>query len=78
MNLQKGGWQQKLKPHVTFMKHTLGKVTERKRDPYGQTPRHDKKDRKKEAEASKEEKTETTEEVSLHRSTIFHIYCNWV
>jgi len=42
------------------MKHTLGKVSERKSDHYGTTSRHDKKDRQKKAEASKEEKTEKT------------------
>jgi hypothetical protein len=45
------------------MKHTLRKVTERKCDHYGTTSRHDKKDEKKETEASKEEETETTEEI---------------
>jgi hypothetical protein len=45
------------------MKHTIRKVSERKRDHYGTTSRHDKKDRQKETETSKEEKTETTEEV---------------
>ena len=56
----------KLKSHVTFMKHTSRKVSERKRDHYGTTSWHDKKDRQKETEASKEEKTETAEEVKLH------------
>jgi len=44
--IKKLEWQpQQLKSHVNFMKHTLGKVTERKRDHYGKTSRHDKKDR---------------------------------
>ena len=47
------------------MKHTLGKVSERKSDHYGTTSRHDKKDRQKETKASKEEETKTTEEVKL-------------
>jgi hypothetical protein len=45
------------------MKYTLRKVTERKCDHYGTTSRHDKKDEKKETEASKEEETETAEEI---------------
>jgi len=49
--------------HVTFMKHTIGKVSERKSDHYGTTSRHDKKDRQKETKTSKEEETETTEEI---------------
>lgn len=60
----------KAQQHVTFMKYTLGTVTERKRDHYGTTSRHDKKDRKKETEASKEEETETTEEVKLRLITV--------
>jgi hypothetical protein len=53
------------KMHVTFMKHTIGKVSERKSDHYGTTSRHDKKDRQKETETSKEEETEKTEEIRL-------------
>ena len=57
--------------HVTFMKYTLRKVTERKCDHYGTTSRHDKKDEKKETEAGKEEETETTEEITRED------YCNY-
>jgi hypothetical protein len=53
------------KMHVTFMKHTIGKVSERKSDHYGTTSRHDKKDRQKETKTSKEEETEKTEEIRL-------------
>ena len=57
--------------HVTFMKHTIGKVSERKSDHYGTTSRHDKKDRQKETETSKEEETEKTEEIRLLPIALF-------
>ena len=44
------------------MNHSLGKITERKSDQNGKTPRDDKKDCKKETKKSEEKKTETQKE----------------
>jgi hypothetical protein len=57
--------------HITFMKHTTGKVSERKSDQYGTTSRHDKKDCQKETKTSEKEEAEKTEEIRLLPIALF-------
>jgi hypothetical protein len=53
------------------MKHTTGKVSERKSDQYGTTSRHDKKDCQKETKTSEKEEAEKTEEIRLLPIALF-------
>jgi hypothetical protein len=56
------------------MKHTIGKISERKSDYYGTTSWHDKKDCQKETKTSKKEETEKTEEIRLLPTALFFYF----